>query len=203
MKIKLLTTIACFLLFFSITQAQTSIIQAFAKSYEQEKAGNYTKAINTMKSVYKASSYGINLRLGWLHYNAGLFTESASYYQKAIKLKPYSIEAKLGVIYPEAALGNWAKVLTQYNSILKIDPNHSYANYHAGMLYYGKKEYKTAYKYFEKVVNLYPFDYSGTLMFAWTNFQLGKASEAKVLFNKVLMMSPKDASALEGLSYLK
>ena len=202
MKIKLFFIFTFLITSISI-HAQSSINAAFAKSYEQERAGQYTKAITTMKSVYKSNSYDINLRLGWLHYNAGLFTEAASYYQNAIKLKPYSIEAKLGAIYPEAALGNWDKVITQYKGILKIDPNHSYSNYQIGMLYYGQKNYKTAYKHFEKVINLYPFDYSSTLMFAWTNFQLGKTSKAKVLFNKVLRMSPKDASALEGLSYLK
>jgi len=38
---------------------------------------------------------------------------------------------------------------------------------------------------------------------AWTSFQQGKYREAKVLFNKVLMYSPDDKSALEGLSLIK
>jgi len=53
------------------------------------------------------------------------------------------------------------------------------------------------------VVNLYPFGYDGLLMFAWTNLKAGKLREAKILFNKVLMYSPGDKSALEGLSYIK
>jgi len=40
-------------------------------------------------------------------------------------------------------------------------------------------------------------------MFAWTNLKLGKTREAQVLFNKVLMLSPDDKSALEGLSLIK
>ncbi|MEZ5148220.1 MAG: hypothetical protein R2759_14450 [Bacteroidales bacterium] len=54
----------------------------------------------------------------------------------------------------------------------------------------------------KKVVNLYPFDYDGLIMFAWTNLKLGKLREAKVLFNKVLMYKPDDSSALEGLSVI-
>jgi hypothetical protein len=38
---------------------------------------------------------------------------------------------------------------------------------------------------------------------AWINLQLGKSREARVLFNKVLLYSPGDASALEGLGLLK
>jgi Flp pilus assembly protein TadD len=37
-------------------------------------------------------------------------------------------------------------------------------------------------------------------MLAWTNFQLGKVSEAKSLFNKVLCLSPNNASALQGIA---
>jgi len=37
-------------------------------------------------------------------------------------------------------------------------------------------------------------------MLGWTNFQLGKISEANMYFNKVLSLSPKNASATLGLS---
>ena len=69
--------------------------------------------------------------------------------------------------------------------------------------YEKNKDYTSAYKYFEKVVNLYPFGYDALLMYAWTNFQTGKTREAKILFNKVLMLSPGDTSALEGLGLIK
>jgi hypothetical protein len=40
-------------------------------------------------------------------------------------------------------------------------------------------------------------------MFAWTNYMLGKTREAKILFNKVLLISPNDISATEGLGLIK
>jgi Flp pilus assembly protein TadD len=40
-------------------------------------------------------------------------------------------------------------------------------------------------------------------MFAWTNYKLGKYREAKLLFQKVLLLSPDDASAKEGLNLIK
>ncbi|MCX6280321.1 MAG: tetratricopeptide repeat protein [Bacteroidetes bacterium] len=176
---------------------------AFAKSQEYEGRGNFTEAIATMKKIYQEDSYEINLRLGWVSYLGGSFTESAAYYQKAIKLKPYAIEPKLGYIYPASALGNWEQVIAQYNDILSIDPQNTTANYRMGAIYYGRKDYGKAEKYLEKVINLYPFDYDGMVLYAWTNFQLGKLREAQVLFNKVLLNKPKDASALEGLSLIK
>ena len=41
------------------------------------------------------------------------------------------------------------------------------------------------------------------ILYAWTEFKLGKLREAQVLFNKVLLMRPKDTSALEGLLQIK
>lgn len=75
--------------------------------------------------------------------------------------------------------------------------------YRLGMVHYNRKEWLQAIRHFQKVVDLYPFDYDGLLMLAWTNLQLGKTREAKVLFNKVLLYSPGDKSALEGLELLR
>jgi Flp pilus assembly protein TadD len=50
---------------------------------------------------------------------------------------------------------------------------------------------------------MYPFDYDNLVLYAWTNYQLGKLREAKVLFNKVLLNKPNDASAKEGLGLIK
>lgn len=183
--------------------AQNNIAKAFEESYTLEKEGEYKQAIEKIKTVYSADNYEINLRLGWLNYYAGFFTESTTYYQKSNSLMPYSIEAKFGLINSSAALGNWNIVIKTYEKILQLDPMNYTANYRLASIYYGKKDYNNAYRYYEKVANSYPFDYDATLMFAWTNYMLGKSREAKVLFNKVLLISPNDSSALEGLGLIK
>ena len=181
----------------------TALEDAFSKSYQYETRGNFTDADKILKTVYQEDSYEINLRLGWITYLAGLFTESTAYYQKAIALRPYAIEARFGFANPAAALGNWDQVIHQYNEILSIDPQNTTANYRMGSIYYGRKDYAKAEKYLEKVVNLYPFDYDSNILFAWTLFRLGKYREAQVLFNKVLLIRPADSSAKEGLGMIK
>lgn len=187
----------------SVFAQDAKVQEAFTNSYKNEKAALYKKAIDDLKAVYSESSYEINLRMGWLHYMAGLFTESLTYYNKAITLMPYSVEARLGYVYPASTLGNWDQVKTQYVEILKVDSKNSSANYHLGCIYYGKADYTNAFKHFETIANLYPFDYDITIMYAWTNFKLGKMREAKVLFTKALLNKPDDKSAKEGLSYIK
>ena len=181
----------------------TTLQETFSKSYAYESRGNFMDAITAMKSVYQEDSYEINVRLGWVTYLAGQFTESSAYYQKAIKLKPYAIEARIGFANPASALGNWDQVISEYNQVLSIDPQNTTVNYRMGSIYYGRKDYAKAEKYLEKVVNLYPFDFDSMVLYAWTNYRLGKLREAQVLFNKALLMRPNDASAKEGLGLIK
>lgn len=182
---------------------QVTLETAFAKSYEHEKAGDFSAAMDDLKNVLDDSSYELNLRLGWLNYNAGLFDESIIFYSTAQQLKPYSEEARFGLILPNAALGRWNDVIEIYNKTLEISPNNSVALYRLGLVYYGRKDYNKALPLFKKVVDLYPFGYDGLLMLGWTSYFLGKNNDAKILFNKVKLYSPNDASANEGLSLIK
>lgn len=176
---------------------------AFTESYAKEKEGKYADAAKPLKAMYDEKSYEVNLRLGWLTYLQGQFSESVGYYSKAIELMPYAIEPRLGIVLPASAMGNWGTVVEQYNKILSIDPNNTLVLYRMGMISYENKDFKKAYTYFEKVVNLYPFDYYSVLMLGWTNYQLGKTKEAKILFQKALLYDPTSASAKEGLSLIK
>ncbi len=193
-----------FTIFIGFANAQEDKVRtAFATSLGFENKNNYSSAISKMMEIYSPTSYEINLRLGWLHYCAGTQVDSKKYYKIAMDLMPFSVEAKFGYIYPLSVLNEWDEVANQYNAILKLDPNNSYALYALGMVYYNGKLYEKAYKCFSLLVNLYPFTYDGLHMLAWTNYRLSKPKEAKQLFNRVLLLAPNDASSLEGLALIK
>jgi len=201
-KIIVISFLSCISLFAS-AQDYTKLTTAFSESYAKEKSGKYADAASAIKTYYDPDSYEINLRLGWLTYLQGEFTESVSFYNKAIELMPYAIEPRLGVVLPLSSMGNWDQVIIHYNKILSIDPNNTVTLYRLGLISYDRKDYKQAYQHFEKVANLYPFDYQSIIMLAWTNLKLGKTREAKILFNKALLYYPEDTSAKEGLSLIK
>jgi tetratricopeptide (TPR) repeat protein len=201
-KIALLVSFTLFLSCFQV-QSQPATQAAFARSYEAEQAGNYTKAIAEIKPVYRADNYFGNIRLGWLYYLDKQNSISIQYYNSAISLKPYAIEARFGCVKPLSALGSWDKVKEQYVQVLKIDPQNTIANYWLGVIYYNRKDFLNASKLFEKVVNLYPLDYDSIIMLAWTKLNLGALADAKVLFNHALIIRPADSSALSGLKQLK
>jgi len=184
-------------------QSENRINDAFIKSYKFEQNGNFAEGVKELKLVYKADNYSVNARLGWMLFLAKQYTESISYYDKAIKLKPYAIEARFGMIKACNALESWDKVKEQYEAILKIDPQNTTSLYWLGILLYNRKEYDQASKNFEKIVNLYPMDYGSVIMLAWTRLYQGKKADAMVLFNHAILLSPEDPSALDGLNKTK
>ena len=116
---------------------------------------------------------------------------------------PAATEPLVAIVMPFSKLEYWPEVEKTYLSILKLDGKNQKINYHLGLIYYYRKDYINSKKYFDVVLNLSPFNYNYLLMSAWTNFYLGKKNEAIVLFNKVLLYSPNDKSALEGLNLIK
>ena len=188
---------------FSYAQNEAKLQKAFSDSYNQEYSKKYSDAINSINSYYNENSYEINLRLGWLEYLNKNYNQSLNYYQKALNLKPYAVEAKLGIVKPLSVLEYWDRVMSQYDEILKIDPQNYTANYWAGVILYNRKKYEQASKIFEKIVNLYPFDYDGNQMLAWSYLNIGRMNDAKVLFQKALLIRPGDSSCLDGLSRIK
>jgi tetratricopeptide (TPR) repeat protein len=194
--------ISLFSLMVFYASAQDPLVQAFADSYTAEKNKDYKKAIASLTKVYAEDGYEINLRLGWLNYISGQLAVSVQYYQKAIALKPYAIEPKLGLTYPLGMQNKVDELIALYNRVLETDPQNTTANYRLGYIYYNKGQYEKAGTYLEKVINLYPFDYDSLLLLAWNNLRLQKVKEARVLFQKVLMYNPGDASATEGLRLL-
>ena len=185
------------------TAQNKALATAFSQSYDYEAIAKYDAAITSINDVYNATSYEMNLRLGWLNYLAGKHKESISYYQKAIALMPAATEPKWAIINPYTKLENWTEIEKTYLSILKLDAKNITANYSLGLIYYYRKDYFSAKKYFDVALNLSPFGYNYMLMSGWSNYFLGNKNEASILFNKVLLYSPNDKSALEGLSLIK
>jgi tetratricopeptide (TPR) repeat protein len=200
---KSIIVVITFLSFNILAQSNKPLTAVFKQSYEYEATKNYEAAINVINSLYSETSYEINLRLGWLYYLSGKHKESITYYQKAATIMPAATEPMWGIINPYAKIENWEEIEKIYISILKIDSKNTKANYNLGLIYYYRKDYKNAKKYFDVDLNLTPFGYPNLLMTAWTNYYLGNKNEASILFNKVLLYSPNDKSALEGLSLIK
>jgi len=184
-------------------QSNAVLQKAFHNSYADEANKNYMAAISDISPYYSDGSYELNLRLGWLYYLNKNYTASQNYYSKAVALRPTSVEPKFGYIKPLSFLQSWDKVLEQYQEIIKLDPQNTQANYWAGIIYYNRKQFASSIKYFKTVVTLYPFDYDSNHMLGWANLMAGKKADAKVYFEKALLIKPADESSTDGLNRAK
>lgn len=192
---RLVVVFACMTLSFCIlSQSDVAVREALKKSYDSEYQLKYQKAIEDLQGVYEPTSYELNLRIAWLSYKVGKYSESVNYYKKAIAKMPLSIEAKLGVVYPLGALEKWDQVVDNYLAIVKIDGFNATANYRLALIYYNRGDYGNSWKYLQKYVNLYPFDYDGNSLAGWIKYSVGKKEEAFVFFKKALMVNPYDTS---------
>lgn len=204
LKRKIMSVLLAFIAVSALNgQGDIKIQAAFAESYKAEISGNYAVSISEIRSVYQADDYNMNARMGWLHFLAKQYTESISFYEKAVKLKPYVLEARFGMIKSLNALESWDKVKEQYENILRIDDQNTTSLYWLGVLLYNRKDYDGAARNFEKIVNLYPMDYGSVIMLAWAKYYQGRITDAKIMFNQALLLSPNDASALSGLKLIK
>ena len=200
------TFLILFLLVTVITKSYSqegSIVTAFSKSYACEYRYQYDSAIYVLKPNYTAENYEVNLRMGWLSYLAGKYDQSIMYYKKAVSLMPAAIEPLLGYVYPLSALEKWDEVIKQYQAMLKLDPANYIANFRLGLIYFNRKDHLVSKKYLDKALNLFPFEYDVVHLSAWNHLSLANYREAKVLFNKALMIRPNDLSSIEGLKNIK
>jgi tetratricopeptide (TPR) repeat protein len=186
----------------SSAQGQNSVSEAFSKSYELEYNQEYTKAITTISTVYDATSYAINLRMGWLSYLNADYLKSKTYYKNAINLNPRSIEARLGIANPLSVLQNWEDIIVVYKEILQISENQVLANYRLAYIYYNKKKFDTANEYATKVASLYPFDFDNNLLLGKINISLGNITIAKKYLNMALLYNPTSTEVIGLLKVL-
>ncbi len=188
------------------SQQNNAKIEAFNNSINLALKGDYQKAVDVLKNIYKDNSndYLINLRLGYLYYLQKNYDESINYYKKAFDLSnKKAIEPLLGLTLPIAAKEKWSELENVYNDILALDQKNYTANLRLGQIYFNRKEYSKAENFLKKVFEFYPSDYEANLYLGWTYFYLNKKSDAKKHFIYALMVSENDKSAMEGLKLVK
>jgi tetratricopeptide (TPR) repeat protein len=188
-----------------LSQKPDTKVEAFHKSLQHENTKEYQKAIQVLMPVVKEQKddYLLNLRLGWLHYLAGNFTESKQYYGKAVAANSKSVEALLGRTLPLASLNEWSAVEEDYRTILKIDPMEYTANLRFGQILLNMGAYAEAKPYLERALALYPSYYEPNLSLGWTCYYLGDRKRAGMLLTTALMLRPGDTLAIKGLDLLR
>lgn len=149
-----------FLIFSSYLSVANMIDASYLKSYNYEKMQKYTESIKVFTPLYEkySNAYTVNLRLAWLFFLNKNYQNSKKYYQKAILIKPYSIEAKLGLLKTDLYTEDYEKAHLLSSEILKQDFYNYYGNYYAIQLFLATGKYAIAKEHIEKMLSIYPTD---------------------------------------------
>jgi tetratricopeptide (TPR) repeat protein len=179
---------------------EREIIQAYYKSYNYEKMGDYKDAIKVLIPVYNKypKVYSLNLRFGWLFYLNKQFINAIKYYQKASIVYPSSIEPKLGLMRVYNAIGDYNSVLSIGDSILKKDYYNFYGNYYEIIALKSKGDYRTALKIVNKMLYLYPTSILYLEQLGEIYWKIDK-TKARVVFENLLILDPNNLVAKEYL----
>ena len=180
------------------------IKNAYYNSYKYEIAGDYKDAIRSLMVVYKSypNGYTVNLRLGWLYYLDRKYSNSIYHYKKAVKVMPYSVEAKLGLTLPLLAQGKFNSVEKICYQILNQDFYNYYANLRLVYVLRMQKKYDLAEKIVNKMLYIYPTDTKFLLELGILNYEKKNYNSAKKIFNDVLILDPENIKAKEYLNIL-
>lgn len=198
-KIILLSLFICTALF-ALTDQE--IRDAYYKSYNYEKMANYTDAVKAILTVYNEypEGYTVNLRLGWLYYLNQNYANSLERYEKAIKISPYSIEAKLGHLLPLLAQERYGDVEKEAFQILNVDYYNYYGNMRLVFALRMQQKLDMAEKIALKMLAIYPIDISFLTEYGLIKFAQGEKDTAVKLFYDILILDPENVTAKQFLS---
>ncbi|WP_456401102.1 tetratricopeptide repeat protein [Persephonella sp.] len=198
-----------FILIFSNVLAEEKkdidIKGAYYRSYQYEKVGDYENAIKSLMVLYKKypDGYTINLRLGWLYYLNKNYSNSIYHYEKAMKIVPSSIEAKLGLTLPLLAQGKYGDVEKICYQIISTDYFNYYGNLRLSIVLRLGKKLDTAVEVVNKMLSLYPTDVNFLTELGIIRYLQGEYGQAKYIFNDILILDPENVTAREYLQKIK
>jgi len=167
-------------------------------SYTYEATGDYVTAIalmNKLAEMNKSDAF-YQLRLGWLYYSSGQYTQAELHYANALKNEK-TREAMEGLLNSAYAIGNWTKTIKYAEQLVGVYRNHFTA---LKTLAYGQfiqKDYKNSANNYLKAAKIYPYDLEvlGYLLSAQVNGndKLG----AEITFKKLKRYAPQNQYVLE------
>ncbi len=177
--------------------SQKEIQEAYYKSYNYEKIENYTDAIKALLPIFNEYSdgYTVNLRLAWLYYLNQNYANSLEHYGNAIKISPYSLEAKLGRLLPLLAQTKYDQVESEAFQILNVDYYNYYGNLRLVFALRMQAKYDTAEKIALKMLTIYPIDISFLTEYALVKSAQGESETAVRVFNDILILDPENVTA--------
>jgi len=183
----------------SIAQELTNerVSQAYYKSYNYEKSGNYDDAIKSLQLVYHkySNAYGINNRLGYLYRLNQHYKNAETHYMKAITALPDALTPKAGLMYVYLLSKNYEKASKIGYQIISIDFYNYYANLRLAYILRQTENFEMAEKILIKMLIRYPSDNLYLTELGLLTLKTGETERSKSIMQEVLILDPENVNA--------
>lgn len=176
---------------------QPDVAGAYRRSFDYERAQDYTNAIRALAPVYEAypNGYTVNLRMGWLFYLNANYSNAAAHYEVASRVAPQALEPRLGRLLPLLAQGRWGEAETLAYQVVSVDHYNYYGNLRLAIALRMQGKVEQAYQIALKMVGAYPTDLLYLVELAQIQDARGDKAEARRLFGEVLILDPENQTA--------
>ncbi|MFA7543297.1 MAG: tetratricopeptide repeat protein [Candidatus Cloacimonadaceae bacterium] len=150
-----------------------------AESYLQESKGNYELALQSMQRLKakEPSDAFYQIRIAWLEYLLGQYDASLESYLAALQLKEH-LDARIGVINCLLALGRYQELLGKVDTLLVAHPENQILLAKGAYAAYLAKDYRKAAEYYQKIIDISPWDMESRGYLVNNLFLAGKEVEA-------------------------
>ncbi len=201
MLIRILQLLVIFIAF-SGCNIGWAAVDPWTESYRLEALTQYKNAAKAMNPIIKKNpknDFAISRR-GWLNYLRGAHNESVRDYQKALKINPKSLDARLGLLLPLLAQQRWREASSNANKALKIAPWNYYAHVRLMICEEGQKKWNTLAKHAKSVSQRYPSDATIQVYLARAYFRLNKIDLAVAAYRRALERIPGHIEASQFIA---
>jgi tetratricopeptide (TPR) repeat protein len=174
----------------------------YRASYLAEARGDYSGALAKLREIRKSAgpSYFASLRTGWLAYLGGELSTAEAQYREAVAAKPKATEAKIGLTLVLFVAKKWRPLEVACKQVLAADPGYPIVRARLAAAYYNLGNYPDAAAGYRRLVEEYPGELDYQTGLGWALMRLGKREEARKLFELVLLVSPDNPNAREGMA---
>ena len=181
------------------------ISQAYYKSYNYEKTGNYKDAIKALQLVYKkySKAYGVNNRLGYLYRLNAQYKNAESHYKQAISALPDALTPKLGLMYVYLQAQSYDKASKVGYQVLSIDFYNYYGNLRLAYVLRQTEQLEMAEKILVKMLTRYPSDVLYLTEFGLLKHKQDDMPRAIAIMQEVLILDPENVDARSVLLALE
>lgn len=164
----------------------------WADSYYLESQGKYDAAAKVLQSelAKRPADEFVVLRVAWLKYLAGNYSQAASDYQHALNLNPKSLDARLGLILPMLAQKRWREAAQIARQVLETAPWNYYAHVRLMSAEEGQEKWGVLAQHAKEVSIRYPSDATVLVYLARAEAKQGNKAEAQAAYRKVLQRIP-------------